>query len=392
MRNAADASSISRRVKQMYTGLQEKSYVKAEIENVGYLKLRGRGDLYFRNSSREGSRSLDSVSSFLFDECAFIHNIEQIYAASSPSAAMVGDDVTKLIVSTPSAKQGWYWSKLSQDNGDKDIEQICEAVAAGELYNDDLPGLYYFKDEAGVLKLILHWKSHPTYSQIDNYLEYRQQQDGSDLESTLREYDLKFIDSAVSVFNADLIRSCAIGELESSQETGAKYYVGVDSATTGSDYFCAVVIKEKSSLYQVINVYRKRGESSNFNLYKVGELIKQYQPKRVVIETTGGVGQVVMEQLVREFKNVDIEGFHTSQTSKQTLISNIILAMEQRRLLFPGNSILVEELSSFVRKGNRLEAASGRHDDSVLALGFALSGTPFTGVEKVNPRRLNVNF
>jgi hypothetical protein len=201
MRNAEDASALSRRVRQMLAGLAD--YVDPANDNVGYLKLAGLGEMYFKNSSKEGSRSYDSVQYFLFDESAFSENIESIYAASSPSSAMAGDNTTKLIVSTPSAKSGWYWSKLSENNGDIDIEQACKSVAGGELYRD-MVGAYWFVDEAGTVKLILHWRCHPIYSQKDDYLGYRKQQDSTDDEVVLREYDLRFIDSAVSVFSSDL--------------------------------------------------------------------------------------------------------------------------------------------------------------------------------------------
>ncbi len=70
---------------------------------------------------------------------------------------------------------------------------------------------------------------------MSNYIEYRQQQDSTDLETVLKEYNLEFIDSTISVFSSDLIRCNAVGELENSQESGAKYYMGIDSASVGKD-------------------------------------------------------------------------------------------------------------------------------------------------------------
>jgi hypothetical protein len=153
LRNSNDASAVSRRTKQLLSGLSD--YIVPDSDNVGYLKLKGLGEIYFKNSSREGSRSYDSVIDFLFDEAAFSENIDQIYAASSPSSAMSGDKITKLIVSTPSAKSGWYWNKLNENNNGLDIEEICNRVASGDLYNE-IPGLYWFEDSQGTLKLIVH--------------------------------------------------------------------------------------------------------------------------------------------------------------------------------------------------------------------------------------------
>ncbi len=169
LRNGDDASAISRRARQMVSCLAD--YVIPDSDNVGYLKLKGKGEIYFKNSNREGARSYDSVLDQLYDEAAFCENIQQIYAASSPSGALAGDKITKMIISTPSAKSGWYWDKLNADNGSIDIEELCINVADGKVFRD-IPGLYWFVDEIGTVKLIIHWKAHPVYSQIENYLEY----------------------------------------------------------------------------------------------------------------------------------------------------------------------------------------------------------------------------
>ena len=97
MRNGEDASAISRRTRQMLLSIPE--YAQSDNDNVQYLKIKGGGDIYFKNSSREGSRSLDSITNCLFDESAFVENIAQIYAASSPSSALSGDKVSRFIVS-----------------------------------------------------------------------------------------------------------------------------------------------------------------------------------------------------------------------------------------------------------------------------------------------------
>jgi Terminase RNaseH-like domain len=390
MRNAEDASALSRRVRQMLGGLSE--YVDPANDNVGYLKLAGLGEMYFKNSSKEGSRSYDSVQDFLFDESAFSENIESIYAASSPSSAMAGDDTTKLIVSTPSAKSGWYWNKLSENNGDIDIEEACKAVAAGELFKDML-GAYWFVDEVGTVKLILHWRCHPIYSQKSDYLAYRKQQDGSDDEVVLREYDLRFIDSAVSVFSSNLIKQAAEGSWEDSPSKDAVYYIGIDTATTGGDYCCAIVLKESSKGYSVVKLYRKRQETSDYHLYQIANLIEKFKPETIGIEVTGGVGQVYLEALVKQFKDRKFEAIRTTSSSKPAMISALQLALEKAVLKIPPESVIVEEILSFRRQGKRLEASPGKHDDTVMALAFALTVSQFNqnersiikNIEVVNP-------
>jgi len=377
MRNGDDASAISRRARQMINCLY--NYVTPDSDNVGYLKLKNKGEIYFKNSSREGSRSYDSVLDFLFDEAAFSDNIQQIYAASSPSGALSGNAITKMIISTPSAKSGWYWDKLSADNGEVDIEQLCIDVAEGRVYKE-IPGLYWFIDKTGTVKLIIHWKAHPVYNQIESYLEYRMQQDGTDWETILREYDLRFIDSSVAIFTSDIVRNCAVGTLENDKDTSANYYIGIDTSTVGNDYTVAVVLKEKYKKYSVVDLYRKRHQTTDYHLYKIGDLIKHYKPKVIGVEVTGGVGQIYIEQLNKQFKNHVFESVHTTSNSKPVLISNLQLALEKQELTFPADSPITEELLTFIRKGKKLEAAAGKHDDTVLALSFALSVSLFNKV------------
>jgi hypothetical protein len=382
LRNQNDVSAISRRTKQMLIGL--KDYIMPENDNVGYLKLKGLGDIYYKNSSPEGSRSIDSVIDFLFDEAAFSENIEQIYAASSPSSAMSGDKITKLIISTPSAKSGWYWDKVNENNEGKDIEEICNRVAAGDLYKE-VPGLYWFEDSQGTLKLIVHWSAHPVYKSIPNYLEYRLKQDGTDMETVLREYDLKFVDSAVSVFNIELIRENAIGAYEDVKEPYIEYYCGLDTSTMGSDYTVFSVVKYdvRKNVYSLVHLYRKRQETSQAHIYQISKLIEFYQPSIVGIETTGGVGRIYLEELSKAHYGTEFRDIKTTRDTKITMVGTLNLALEKRQFIYPENSVLIEEMLSYRRVGAKLEAAAGKHDDTIMSVSFALTVTPFLQGEQI---------
>ena len=374
MRNGDDVGSLSRRVKQMLQGLEE--YVIPENDQVGYLKLKGLGDFYIKNSSREGTRSIDSLSNLLFDEAAFCANINQIYAASSPSSALVGDDITKMIVSTPSAKFGWYWDRLSENNGTIDIEQMCHLVASGDLYNE-IPGLYWWIDEAGIVKVVLHWLAHPVYAQIHRehpggYLAYRQQKDGTDEETIAREYDLKFINAATAVFTSEIVSPGATGQHEDYRDPDAQYFIGLDVASTGNDYLVCYVIKKKNNIYSEVAIHRKRNTSIDLHLFHIFELIVKYQPDVMAVETNG-LGQAYLERIQRKFKGLKVEGIHTSQDSKIAMIGGLSLVLEQNRFRYPSNSPVQPELLSFQRNGKKLEASHGQHDDCVMALSFAIA-------------------
>lgn len=373
MRNGDDASAISRRARQMLLSIPE--YAIAANDNVGYLKIKNGGDLYFKNSSSEGSRSLDSATGMLFDEAAFVENIQQIYAASSPSSALTGDRLQKLIVSTPSAKSGFYWDKLNENNGQHDIEDLAIQVSAGKIYKE-IPGIFWFVDNAGCCKLIVHFLSHPIYSKIPNYLEYRLAQDGTDEETVQREYNLRFIDSTVSIFNPDLIRKNAIGSYESIRDDEAIYYCGLDTSTFGNDYTVFIVLKYKNGKYSIVYIYRKRQQTSEYHIYQINEIIDIYKPEKVAIEVTGGVGQIYLEQLSKQNIDTKFEAIKTTGDSKPAMITSLVLALEKEVLSYPSNSPIVEEMLSFRRQGNKLEASPGKHDDCIMSAAFALAISP----------------
>lgn len=375
LRNQEDSSNIARRARVMLSSIPE--YAQADSDNLGYLKLLNGGEIFFKNSAKEGGRSYDSVSDFLYDEAAFSNNIESIYASSSSSSAMVGDSATRVIISTPSAKFGWYWERLNSNNGDKNIEELCEKVV-----NNELEPFHYFIDDNGDCKVIIHWKSHPIYSQKTDYLKYRQKQDGTSWEVVNREYNLAFIDSEVSVFSSEIVRNNIVSFLPETTDKRAKFYLGIDTSTMGNDYTVAVVLMLLDGIYYLVDMYRQRQKTSEYNIFQIGDLINKYKPEKIGIEVTGGTGQIYLEQLSKQFQSYKFEAIRTTGDSKPGMIDRLLLVLEKGILKYLSNSPLIEELLVFRRVGAKLEASSGKHDDVIMSVCFALAVTPFKENQK----------
>lgn len=378
LRNQPDVGSLSRRLKTMVKGL--KNYIEFENDSVSYLKLKNGGDIYLKNSSKEGTRSLDSITSQIYDESAYINDIETIYGASNASSALV-ENSSKILLSTPNIKSGFYWDRLSENNPE-DIEKICDLVASGELYKD-FPGFYYFADSKGVLKVVIHWLCHPVFSAINDtyqggYIQYRIDTDNISEEVAQREYNLKFIDSSVSVFNGDLVRNGAVLEKFTDDiNPDCDYYLAIDPSFYGDDYFSITVLEhnKKIDIYKVVQNYRKRKQTTDFHLYQCSKLINYWKPKRVCIESNSGQ-IIIAEQLEKSHPDLNILQIRTTSESKPVLINRIILALEKKILQYPENCILVSELLNFRRVGKSMEASSGHHDDTVMSLAFALAVCP----------------
>jgi len=139
-----------------------------------------------------------------------------------------------------------------------------------------------------------------------------------------------------------------------------------------------VILKLKNGKYSLVNIYRKRQQTSDYHIYQIGQLINKYNPQKVGVEVTGGTKQVYLEQLSKQHKDISFEAVRTTGDSKPIMITNLVLALEKEVIEYPSNSPLIEEMLSFRRQGNKLEAAPGKYDDCIMSTCFALSVTPLT--------------
>lgn len=368
-----DSSLLARRMKRMIESLG----LKTVTENLSDIEIKGKGRILFRNSKPDSARGIESVCDVFLDELAFLETGKEVYDALAPSMQMVGDKARVIAVSTPDGKSGFFYDLLSNGNDGKNIETICEQASKGQT-----KPFQYWVDSGGWGKVLIHWKAHPKYGGNPNFLDEVHEKQKLAWDIIEREYNLSFKDSGVGVFNSDLIRKCAVGELEDYIDKDAEYYCGLDTATTGADYTVFTILKYKNNKLSLVHLYRKRQQTSDYHLYQIGEIIRRFKPKKVGIEVTGGVGQVYLENLIKQFKDIDIEAIRTTGDSKPIMISNMVLALEKEQIIYPHNSPLIDEMLSFRKEGKKLEAAPGKHDDVVMGCAFAISISPVV-VEKV---------
>lgn len=372
-KGGADTSNIAKRIRGMGQSLID---LGLEFENdaITDIKLKNGGRLVFRPSTPNGVRGLESVSDILFDEVGFVDNIEQIYTSALPSTEMLGDDARIIFISTPNGKSGFFWDKLALNNPqEKDIETLCD-----DIKSDKIDPIQYWSDSNGWAKFIIHWKAHPIYSKIPNYLESIAKKKQLSESAIQQEYNLSFNESEVIVFPNDLVRANAIGNFEKAS-INKRYFVGVDTSTVGDDYTVCLVISEESDRFNVVKLYRKRKASMEYNISQMIEIFEEYQPIKIGIEITGGTGQVYLEQLSKHFQSSKIEAIRTTGDTKPQMIDRLLLALERRSITYPPG-IISDELLSYRRVGpnlNRLEALPGKHDDCVMSLAFALTVSPF---------------
>lgn len=363
-----DSSLLARRMKRMIASLG----LKTTTENLSDIEIQGYGRILFRNSKPDSARGIESVVDVFLDELAFLETGKEVYDALAPAQQMVGDKARVFAVSTPNGKAGFYWDLLSSGNNGRDIELLCNRASKGQT-----KPFQYWIDDGEWAKVLIHWRAHPIYGSDEQFLEKVHEKQKLSWTTINQEYNLNFTESESAVFSANIIRQCAIGNLENEVDRESEYYLGLDTSTTGEDYCVAIVLKFQNDRYSIVQIYRKRQQTSEYHLYQIGEMITKYKPKSVAIEVTGGVGQLYLENLSKQFKGITFESIKTTGDSKPTMISSLQLALESEKLEFPNNSPITEELLNFRRIGKKLEAVHGKYDDCVMSLSFALSVSPF---------------
>ena len=258
------------------------------------------------------------------------------------------------------------------------IVEICDRMRSGEI------APYQEIDN----KVLIHWKAHPKFSQIPDYLDRIAKETGLSETVIAQKYDLSFSDQDEAVFSAAIVRGAATLEgLSKEYNPEHWYFIGVDGSTVGDDYTVAIVLEYdlKTDKYSVVDMYRKRKGSIEADIYQISTLADKYLPRVLAIESNG-IGAIFVEQLAANHPNVKTIGIHTSADSKSAMIERLSLALERQVLSIPKPFPIVNELLSFRRVGKRLEASPGRHDDTVMALAVTLSQTEF----RIHKPKLNI--
>lgn len=195
-----------------------------------------------------------------------------------------------------------------------------------------------------------------------------------------------WLSTGIAVFDAVAIRRQQLQHISSpiKEEDGVKYWkmplgghryvIGVDSGKglPKGDFSVATVLEEKSC--EQVATYRARIGTDLFG-EKVKYLGKLYNNGSIVVETTGGYGDVVMH-LLADYPTVYTDGvrkgWSTNAKTRPLMISTLATALRAGDIIIHDETTL-QEISDFQDLGNnRLGVPFGSHDDSLFALMLAL--------------------
>lgn len=341
----ADASELGRRVRAMANSLKDEN-VRYLTDSNTQLAFEGRGVLYFLPASPRAARGIPSCSVLFLDEAAFLDGAAEIYRGAMPTLSMVGEKAKVIVVSTPDTELDWF----------------------GQLWH---------ATETDWNKVSIHYSQHPIYSADPDWAQRTRESRRMTQAAWNAEYELQFGSTDTQVYPSHLITRAARGKLTECGSVGRSYVIGIDPNAGGNDYFTALVLDITETPYEVVGMYHENGKSTDYSLKHVRTLIEDYMPQRVIVEKQA-MGSVIAEALQYVLPNYAIELFSTSRPSKTTATDRVLYFMERDELVFPDGPIS-NELRAFQQKeSGQREAASGAHDDCVMALAFAVSLIPET--------------
>ena len=291
--------------------------------------------IYFRSGEREDSLRGYTLDYLIMDEAAY--QKEAVWKqVLRPTVLVRGKKV--LFISTPKGKN-WF-SEIANMGYNGDYTQYRTYHATSY----DTP--YITQEELQEAKLSL---PESIYKQ---------------------EILAEFIDDGGEVFG-NLKENCVLN-VYPPKESNEKYFAGLDVGRA-NDYSVLTILNSKG---EVVRLYRQRQNSWNVIVSEVVRNLKEYGA-RCLIEING-VGDPIFEQIKKQYPNV--EAFITSNDSKQNIIEDLILNLNETKLRLPNqelNSDLYKELSTFTYeyspKTRRVKygAPSGFHDDMVMSLALA---------------------
>jgi phage FluMu gp28-like protein len=188
-----------------------------------------------------------------------------------------------------------------------------------------------------------------------------------------QEYLAEFREDSGVVFRN--VRACVYAEPGAvSPEAERRYVMGVDWAQS-KDWTVLVVMDAETR--QVVDVDRFNQIGWAVQRGRLSAMASRWGCSRILAEHNS-IGGPNIEQLQSE--GLPVSGFITTSDSKAAVIQALMLAFERQEISILDDPVMIAELESFeatrLPSGKwRYAAASGMHDDTVIALALALEAT-----------------
>lgn len=360
--------------------------VKLESDSLSLIEFAGtNSQIHFRSCNpknvdgHEGTgRGIANCDAICIDESSHTRNTADVLGVLGPT--MTHSSMANVIlIGTAGRRESYFYDTLAKCYGNSEaLEQTLEGIRQGILEP------YQEKRSDNRISVITNWRSIPRFANEQDYLKrIKKEQDLSESQIN-SEHELIFdSDASLSVFDFKLVMAAQSGSFEDS-DSEAVYYAGIDGSgkprpgRKGDFTVCCILKKQDDGKLKLVRLYRKRGISFQRRYAEICEALNDYKPVFSFVESGDGLGQTYLENIQSGCPSLDIDRFATNDTKKAGLVGRIELALEKGDLIIP-KSPVVDELLSFCQLENGKMEAFGKdaHDDTVMALGFALEAARY---------------
>jgi len=334
--------------------------------NKGNIELENGSKMLAASTSASAIRG-GSFNLIYLDEFAFVptHIQEEFFASVYPTISS-GQTSKVLITSTPNGLNLFFKLWTDSENGLNNYKRI-------DVHWSDVPG----RDE--------NWRRQT----IQNTSE----------EQFRIEFECEFIGSSNTLISPSVLRRLVYINPKSSNEhtriyeepkQGRLYLMIVDTARGVENDYSAISVLDVSEFpFKVVCVYQNNTISPMVYPEVIAGFAKQYNNAYILVESND-IGGSVVNSLHRELEVENILmssargragqvlssgfgpsgqylGVRTTKQVKRVGCLNLKTLIENNQLTINDYKIL-EELTSFVQRGDSYQAEEGKHDDLVMCL------------------------
>jgi hypothetical protein len=306
--------------------------IKSKKQGRGGMEIvfKNGSKILFRSAASEDSLRGPSVEYMILDEAAFIKK-DTIQTILLPMLAVKGK---KVYVSTTPKGKNWVYEWFLKGQSDKNPKWKSFRYSSYDSPHASQDMIQEFRDEL----------PEKLFQQ---------------------EVEAQFIDSA-SVFN-NVEELMTISTLES-PIPGKKYWAGIDIGLV-NDATVITILDEDGNL---VKYYRWKGIESPDLIEEILNVNRIWNFQKIMIENNNQ-GLNIFQDLKRKIRN--IVDFNTNSRTKPEIINNLVHLFNMKEIQLMKDGYLRTELEAFIctPSGAKLtfEAASGFHDDIVMALCIA---------------------
>lgn len=303
-----------------------------------FLRLSNGSEILFKSAEQKvGLRGYTVTGVYCVDEASYIPDdiFFETMAWVNVSQAPV------IVCSTPNHKTGFFYKyyTLGFENGNKILSYNWSEYDTSELLPNE--------------KLEQYRKEFPAHKFKTDFLgEFLDNEGG-----VFGDYS----EIITNNFNAD-----------------GNCYFGIDWGTGQGQDETAIAIF--NSYRQMIGLYHFSDKDETQTINYIIELIKQYKPLKVQVETNS-IGAVFYGLLDKAIKKAGLPvmllKFTTTNDSKERIINNFQVLMQNKQVTILDNSTLKVQLDMYEMKTtpngkHTYNAANGYHDDCIIAMLLAL--------------------